>query len=839
MKQYWDIKTQHPDKVVLFRMGDFYEIFYEDATIAAPILNIALTTRNKKESDAPAMCGFPHHSLANYVNRLLENGHKVAICDQVEDPKLAKGLVKRQVTKILTPGMVFDFDQLESSSVRYIVSFDSHYIYFFEASTFENFKIVRDLSSSVDSLKDIVRITSNFDVVELIVFELNEQIKNLFVNYSVGEFGTKDDAGDLRLIAYLKSLNPEWKETYLCVFNERSLYQCLRMNDRVVKQLELFESYQGDNQYTLYSVLNKCTTSVGMRKLKQWIRWPLMDRLNIDRRLDQIEWLQSDLSFLKRFRDVLRSVYDIPRKLAKISQDQAHVFDVKNLISSFGATIEAVDMLQRKTHNLDHWILNDNLSQIHALKEYFEQLVDIFVENPPALIKSGGIFRKGYHAELDKWIEISENASKLVADLECREKNATQITSLKVRYNQVFGYYIEVTNTHLDKVPAHYKRKQTLANAERFYTDELLSLEKDVLQAQTRRGQLEFELFCQIKNHILSLSPQLLMLSDYISVWDSLSSLAWVAIENGYVRPKFSENSDINITLGRHPVVEKFQKSRFVPNSITIKNGELWILTGPNMAGKSTLMRQIGLIQIMGQLGSFVPADQAELPILDGVYTRIGASDFLSEGLSTFMVEMKETSEILEEITPKSLVLIDELGRGTSTYDGMSLAQSVAEYLVQEKPCYCLFATHYHELTNLDQESSKFKNAHLQIIQKELDQFQFTYQLISGAAGKSYGIQVAKLASLPDSIISRAHLIHTHLEGAAKGQSEENVREIKEKKDNNEKLTSNGQIELINEKLLAHEDIRKVLKFDINQLTPLEGLVKLSQVQRKLLDLVN
>lgn len=746
MKQYWDVKNQHPDKIVFFRMGDFFELFYEDAQTAAPLLGITLTSRNKKSQDQTPMCGLPHHSVAGAINKLLRLGLKVALCDQVEDPKLAKGIVKREVTKILTPGMVFDFDTLDATKSNFIVCVYLGEIYFYEVSTFETFKIL------FHNDRELLKILSAFEISEILCLENQiELLKTLKITLTTIDEGLKkgNHGGEI-LTRYLKYLNPQW-QSQRHDFPERVLNSKMQLSLNTIKHLEIFESYRGDEDSSLFHVVNLTKTAAGSRKLKSWLRFPLTEKMSILQRQERIQFFIEKPHVLKKIREVLVYISDIERKLSKVDQSQCLVRDVQGLLLSLLHGEEIIEILQQTGFLLNSFPLQD----LPELKVFCQDKMLQLVEEAPLSLRQGGLFRKNVFADLDEWIELATNSQALVSQMEQRERERTGIGSLKIRYNQVFGYYIEITNTHSDKVPQEYKRKQTLTNAERFYTEELLELEKKVLQAQTRRGELEYQYFEELKTQITQKTSIFLQIAQVIAEIDVYASLAWLALESNYVKPTFKEGGDIQIEMGRHPVVEKVMKERFVPNSLSIGQNHCWLITGPNMAGKSTLMRQVALIQILGQIGSFVPATSCSLPLLESIHTRIGASDNLSEGLSTFMVEMVETAEMLKEATSRSLILLDEIGRGTATYDGLSLAEAIVEYLAEQVKSYTLFATHYHELTAFEGKFLTVKNWHMAISEKN-SRIEFQHLLKPGAAGKSYGIQVAELAGMPIAITEKA-----------------------------------------------------------------------------------
>lgn len=769
MKQYWDIKSLHQDKILFFRMGDFFELFYDDATTAAPLLGITLTQRNKKSEDSTPMCGMPHHSVANPINKLLALGHKVAICDQVEDPKIAKGIVKRAITRILTPGMVYDPDQLNKTESHYICAVDiakPTSMSFVDTTTGESFYYQ---GLTLSEIKNIFQV---LPIAELILNEGDEDLKSHFseVTLTVKKFSR---AGDLpktavTLVEYIDSLSDGKFKSVLRPFEERFLSGRMNLSSNTLKHLEIFETYKGEDKGSLFTAINRTQTSAGARLLKYWMRFPLTDGNEIAHRQKYISAFRNDLYELKTVREILPKMGDVERRLTKITLPQCHGRDLTTLAESVLTGLSVVEVSE-KLFKYSQKIEADKLRYLA------DKILNTIVEDAPLSTKQGGIIQKGISPELDEIIHLSTHAHELIADLEKTEREKTGINSLKVRYNNVFGYYIEITNTHKDKVPDYYQRKQTLTNAERYCTDQLLDIERKVLSAQTRRSELEFVIFENLRQEILANASTFLTLAKATSEIDVYSGLAWLSLEENYCQPQMG-GENLRLMESRHPVVEQFQRerdnlSKFVANNIQILKGECLMLTGPNMAGKSTLMRQVALSAIMAQIGSYVPATQAELPIYDAIYTRIGASDQLTEGLSTFMVEMSETAEMLAKATPKSLLILDEVGRGTATFDGLCLAQSILEYLLNELKTQVLFATHYHELVNLEQRFSNIKNVHMKIHENK-GQIQFLYVLSSGPAGKSYGIQVAELAGLPKDIIKRAQHLLSGFEKDGKASSQ-------------------------------------------------------------------
>ncbi len=822
MKQYWGVKSAHPDKIVLFRMGDFFEMFHEDATTAAPLLGIALTARNKKSGDQTPMCGVPHHSIAGQINKLLEAGKKVAICDQVEDPKLAKGLVKREVTRILTPGMVFDPETLEAHSPNYLMAFDSETLAFMDSTTGECFYyLVRDEKRR----KQLIETLSPVEIVlneasEAQFFVIKPETWAGVVSFHEAFLSDKD-FGPLsarRLLSYAQSMQGEDVIHSLQNFEKRDSDFRMQISANVFRHLEIFNTYKGEKQGTLFAAIDRTRTAGGGRRLKSWLQFPLTDRDRINERLHSVEEWTGKVEALKEVRKVLYNVGDLERRLGKVSQPQSHPRDLRSLSESMSAGLSLFSSLKEFTNKAS---VQESLTQLQ------NRLDQAFVDEIPNNFRDGGFIAKGFHPSLDELIDIATHSQQKVRELEAKEKESTGIQSLKIRYNNVFGFYIEVTNTHKSKVPQQrYQRKQTLTNAERYVTDELNELEKKVITAKTKRADLEFEILQDLKNDIRKNLRSLLTLADQINQLDVFSSLAWLALENSFVKPELLQEGEFRIEGSRHPVVEQMMEKSFIANDIAIDPGQSILLTGPNMAGKSTLMRQVAITSVLAQMGSFVPARKARLPIVDKIFTRIGASDFLTEGLSTFMVEMQETAEMLQEATPQSLVILDEVGRGTSTYDGMSLAQSILEYFLRRLKSYTLFATHYHELTGLETRyPGQLINQHMAISENK-GQIHFRYHLAQGAAQKSYGIQVAKLAGLPKEVIQYANQLLQKLEsGQATSHSSSQMD-----------LWENLAIENKDEpEIPLHSELLESLKeLEIQKLTPLEALNKIAKWQQEL-----
>lgn len=817
MQQYWEIKDQHPDEILLFRMGDFYEIFYEDAIKAAPVIGLTLTSRNKKSGDDTPMCGFPHHSVAGPLQRLLENGFRVAICDQVEDPALAKGLVKRAVTRRLSPGMVFDPDTLDQMQGHYMMSMDEDHLAFLDATTGEAFyyKNDGDLGYYFEAL-NVVEVVlcdkalfQKIDAPPKVCLTLFDKVKN------------PSQPATQTLLDYVRYTQGEEALPHFEKFKYIQRSAFLNISGRVFKHLEVFKNYEGDAQGSLFSAIQRTCTPAGARKLKQWLRNPLVMRDEIERRLDQVTQWKQDYFKLKSLRAILSELGDLERRVVKIASPSCNPKDLLRLGESLN-TVRRLSTLVALDPEHVKKVLDAEDIIVRAIKE-----------EVPALLQAGGFIRKGYKPELDAVLELADETQNLISKMEQAEKQATGISSLKIRYNSVFGFYIEVTKTHSDKVPAHYIRKQTLTQSERYTTEELQGLEEKVLSAKSKKIELELQEFVHLKQILMASAKDFLNLCHHLSELDVLSSFAWLAVERNYTRPCFNTTGEISIQESRHPVVEQSSEVSFKPNTIHIEAGHGLLITGPNMAGKSTIMRQVALTVILAQVGCYVPATEAHLPIFEQIFTRIGASDSLSQGLSTFMVEMTETAELLKNSDSKSLVILDEIGRGTSTYDGLSLAQAILENLLVKK-CTFMFSTHYQELVALDQEFKHLKNVHMGAVRQD-KKIIFQYVLKPGPAEQSYGIDVAKLAGVPASVTERAQTLLKKYESLRKNslgsQISFNMDTMEEaaQTPSEEDAALNG---VSSAKVL--EVIEGVRNYPTHQVTPLEALNEIAKWQKNL-----
>lgn len=795
LKQYLDVKKTHPDKLVLFRMGDFYETFFEDAYTTSKVLNITLTTRNKKDDNPVPLAGFPYHALDNYLDKLIKAGLKVAICEQIEDPKTAIGLVKRDVTEIITPGAILDQNLIKSNDYNYLCSIypnkydDMVGLAFIDISTadfrftelpkhllVDEIKHMQPAEIIVDTIineqwintlleNDIPTITV-YDNWQFTPAEAIQTLKKHFNVNSLESYGAHDKITGATAagaaLAYIQSLYSDTLK-HISSLHYYSLSSFLQLDEVTRRNLELLKSIRyGNKSGSLISILDNTLTPMGSRLLQKWMLNPLLDIQAISERQDIISQLLTKFPYLKELRLKLKDIGDINRLISKIGSQKINPREIMALQSYLIVVKEVSSVLS--SFNSDEFSVWCN--QMDSFDHLIDKIDQAFLERPSLNITEGGIFKRGYHPELDDLLSISHDGKSWIAQLEDDERKKTGISNLKIGYNKVFGYYIEVTTAHKSKVPDYYIAKQTLVNAERFISPRLKEYESKVLSAEERIKNLEYELFKEFRIYLIDHINPLQVLSDTLSMVDAYSSLAFLAHQNNYCKPNFTEERALEIRNGRHPVIEKLLESEeFIPNDISLNNfdNKVAIITGPNMAGKSTYLRQIGLIVIMAQMGSYVPAEYAILPVFDRIFTRVGASDNLAQGQSTFLVEMIETANILHTATDNSLILLDEIGRGTSTFDGLSLAWSIAEYIEKYISAMTLFATHYHELTELENLYSSIKNYNI-VVKEWHDKMIFLRKIERGGADQSYGIQVARLAGIPDKVVNRAKEILRNLE---------------------------------------------------------------------------
>ena len=859
MQQYFSIKEEHKDSILFFRVGDFYEMFFDDAILASRELEITLTGKECGQEERAPMCGVPYHAVDTYVSRLIEKGYKVAICEQLEDPKATKGMVKRDVIRIVTPGTVIESNMLDEKKNNYIMSIFKKGIYFgiaicdistgdfFATQIAENnnFSTLLDEIAKYSPAEIVVNsfLYSSLEEINAIRKRFNSYIDNspdenfvpnneeLLNNYNIecenkpleSLEGFELAAGAITsLLQYLTSTQ-KIKLEHINHINIYNLQKYMSLDITARRNLELLErQYDKGRKGTLLWVLDKTSTSMGGRLIRRWISEPLMDRVNINSRLEAVQDLKDNTILREELQKALKKVYDIERLVGKISYGNSNGREMNSLKASLEQIPEIKELLKQSQAPLII-SLNNNLDDCHDLAKLIN---DAIVDEPPITIKDGGIIKEGYNSLVDEYKKASTEGKTWLLELEQREKEKTGIKNLKIGFNKVFGYYLEVTKSNLGSVPDYYIRKQTLTNGERYITEELNELESKILTAEEKLVGLEYELFLQIRDELAKNIQRLQKTASVIATLDVIASLATVADDMNYVRPIVDNEGEIDIKEGRHPVIEKMIDSgSFVAND-TYLNEEadrLSIITGPNMAGKSTYMRQVALITLMAQIGSFVPASYAKIGIVDKIFTRVGASDDLSMGQSTFMVEMMEVANILREATKNSLIILDEIGRGTSTYDGLSIAWAVVEHITNKEKCGAktLFATHYHELTELENTVEGVKNYSIAVKEKGEDII-FLRKIVKGGTDESYGIHVAKLAGVPQTVVKRSNEILRSLEkkNMLTGQKKENKKQPE------------GQLDFYNYKLaeIAHE----IDKINLNELTPIDALNTLMKMKEKM-----
>ena len=799
MRQYFEIKNEYEDYILFYRLGDFYEMFFDDAVTASRELELTLTARNSGNGEKAPLCGVPYHSAETYIRRLIEKGFKVAICEQTEDPSKAKGLVKREVVKIITPGTITDPDMLRGDRNSYLLS-----LYFDDDHT--GLSYVDLLSGEVRAtyfaghghasmaLNEAIKISPNEVLInddittrghiewlisqDIYVTGLSDryfkksQSEKILTFFGVNSFLSLGVHDTHEIVKSLQGLLEYVMETqkksslqhaYLSVYNESNF---MMLDRSTITNLELFETIRAkEKKGSLLWVIDRTSTPMGARKLRDWMRKPLLDKNSIELRLDLVEALYKSDIYRDDIVNQLKGVYDLERLVSKISFGTLMPKDALAIMSS----LVKVPYIQESLLGINNEKLSTNLQAIRRFDEVTNLIRGTIAEDPKTLLKDGGFIREDYSEQTEELNYIIKNGSGLIMDLESREKEKTGIKTLKVRYNRVFGYYIEVSKSYMDSVPETYIRKQTLANAERYFTEELKDIESKIFSAKDELIALEQEIYADFLTELNNHLDELRKLSDKLGMLDVIVSFAKGARDNGYTRPKIANNESITIEGGRHPVVEKLVKNEhFISNDayIDTDSNQLMVITGPNMAGKSTYLRQVAIITLMAQLGCFVPADEAEIGIVDRIFTRVGASDDLSSGQSTFMVEMSELANILNNSTRKSLVILDEIGRGTSTYDGLSIAWSVIEYLTKpDRKTKTLFATHYHELSELEDAIDGVNNFSI-AVREVGDSIVFLRKIVRGSAMRSYGIEVAKLAGLPKEVIQKAEHILSELENS-------------------------------------------------------------------------
>ena len=850
MKQYFDIKSEYDDSIVLFRMGDFYETFNDDAKITAKILGIVLTKRaNGAAADVP-LAGFPYHSLDNYLYKLVNAGHRVAICEQVEDPKLSKGIVKREVIEVVTPGTITAEQAIDQKANRYLASlhFNKTNVGYaiLDQSTGEFFIGECEKNNISESLRkfaprevivgeSVIYSTEKWYLelkpfvtkIDDWVFTFDQSYRKLIDHFQVKSlkgFGCdsyKDGITSAGAILYHVTESLNGSIDHICHLNPIKNTGIMGLDGFTIRNLEIFKSLSTQGTHgTLIDVLDQTITSGGGRLLKQWMNKPLVDRKKINSRLDIVEVFYNDSDLRDEISKLLKQISDIERILGKINNGKVTPKEINGLCISLEQIPEIQSALKR-SNNKKLVFFNKSFKNTDRI---FNKIIKTLDSDAPSKINQGNVILKGVNKELDELRLLSTGGKKWIADLQTSERKRTGISSLKVGYNKVFGYYLEVTKVHSDKIPDDYIRKQTLVSSERYITPALKDYEERILTADEKINVLESSIFNDLCRYIIN-SARLLQLNALaLSKLDVLLTFGELSKSNKYCRPKLTDKKNINIKDGRHPVVEQLIPSteRFIPNNLDmdIKKNQIHLITGPNMAGKSTYLRQIGLIVYMSHLGCFVPANSAEIGVVDKLFTRVGASDNLAGGESTFLVEMNEAANILNNATDKSLILLDEIGRGTATYDGLSLAYAITEYIHNEKSLRArtLFATHYHELTNLEENLQRLENHHIGV-KEHGDKIIFLRQILPGPGDKSYGIHVAKMAGLPKQVIMRASvLLNSYLDTESADQEHTHVLSADQLS-----VFAEQDIELKNE----------LKEIDLLSLTPLEVISRLDELKKK------
>ncbi|MCY1038207.1 DNA mismatch repair protein MutS [Staphylococcus nepalensis] len=872
MQQYLKIKSQYQDCLLFFRLGDFYEMFYEDAKEASRVLEITLTKRDAKKENPIPMCGVPYHSADGYIETLINNGYKVAICEQMEDPRQTKGMVKREVVRIVTPGTVMDQGGVDEKQNNYILSFVQingvYALSYCDVSTGE--LKVTSFDDNATLINEITTINPNEIVVNAPISEvLKRQIslttETITVLSEISDaqynINTNNDLPLFNATQLLLDYVFHTQKRDLSHIESVVQYEAvdfMKMDFYAKRNLELTESIRlKSKKGTLLWLMDETKTPMGARRLKQWIDRPLIHKNQIESRLDTVTQFIDYFIERDTLREHLNQVYDIERLVGRVSYGNVNARDLiqlKHSISEIPNIKQLLDSLDTKT--------TAQFNALEPLDELLALLENSLKEEPPISVKEGGLFKQGFNETLDEYLEASKNGKSWLAELQTKERQRTGIKSLKISFNKVFGYFIEITRANLhgfDPAAYGYHRKQTLSNAERFITDELKEKEDMILGAEDKAIELEYQLFVQLREQIKTYTERLQKQAKVISELDCLQSFAEIAQKYNYARPSFSENKTLELTNSRHPVVERvMDHNDYVPNDCKLDQDTfIYLITGPNMSGKSTYMRQVAIISIMAQMGAYVPCESATLPVFDQIFTRIGAADDLVSGKSTFMVEMLEAQKALANATENSLIIFDEIGRGTSTYDGLALAQAMIEYVAHTSHAKTLFSTHYHELTALDQSLSCLKNVHVAANEYK-GELIFLHKVKDGAVDDSYGIQVAKLADLPDEVISRAQVIldafeENNIQKQATNEEvnlikngidaqpleddsvEESAMTYKEKvQDDTQSQFEQAAFDLFETPVKQSEVESEIKQLNLSTMTPIEALVKLSELQNQL-----
>ncbi|MDO9537398.1 MAG: DNA mismatch repair protein MutS [Thermoplasmata archaeon] len=859
MKQYKSIKSQYPGTVVFFRMGDFYETFGDDAIITARVLDITLTARGHYKGEKMPLAGIPYHALDTYLHRMVKAGYKVAICEQIEDPKKAKGIVKRDVVRIVSPGTVMEDSMLQGKANNFLLAISKHKSGFglaavdistgeFMATNIEGVsaerqlrnEIVRFMPSECLISPDIgakgIETIMEGDLVCTVTTGTAEQFSKEKAWQTLCEHieDTSGIADSIPSITAAGATLAYLTEMQKCSLSQIKNVKCYEINDFMMldsvtlRNLELFGNIRdGSKTSTLFQLMDRTLTPMGSRTLRNWMAKPLMDLKAVDERLDAVEILFKNRTLKAEAREYLKDVRDLERLLSRSIYGSANARDVAAIKETLAAVNPISETLGAKIPNL----LKNIRQNLDPCQELMDQIGQAIADEPPISVRDGSMIREGYNPELDELRDMARTGGKWMASLEETERARTGIKSLKIKYNKVFGYHIEIPISQSGNVPDNYTRKQTMSNAERFITPELKEKESQILTANERSTALEYEIFCKIRENVSAHSARLQGTAKALGELDALASLAELAALQNYVRPKLEESDTLSIIEGRHPVVESLLSENFIPNDtkLDMKKNRVIILTGPNMAGKSTYMRQIALIVLMAQMGSFVPAKSARLGMVDRIFTRVGAFDDLSRGQSTFMVEMTQVSDILNNATKRSLILLDELGRGTSTFDGLSIAWAVAEYVHSRKVgAKTIFATHYHQLNELEELLDGVVNYNI-AVKEEKDDIIFLRKVIPGSTNRSYGVQVAKLAGMPREVVERAKKLLKEIE-------DQTVVDMTDQKPRKKSKTYTQLVMFQDAIPPIHPLEEEILKLELDHLTPMQALQKLHELKSKMVE---
>jgi DNA mismatch repair protein MutS len=860
MDQYYEIKKNYPGIIMMFRMGDFYELFFDDARVASKILNISLTQRGKLGGYPIPMAGIPHHAASTYVDRITAQGQKVAICEQVEDPKSAKGIVKRAVTQVVSPGMPYDLDKSESESHSYMASTfkteNGYYLILIDYTTGDFFGI------DVESIQDVIEKLQIFKPKELISYlgqwDDNKEMKNFLDKSPILSTHLSEEYFAEKYTAiYIEKLIPTYKRDQIISLHKNilspigalSYYICSTQSLESISHMRPFQmiSFERDMKITYPTLIgleifpktkesykdsilghiDVTKTAMGARKLKTIFQSPLRDLELIQKRLDTVQYLMSDIDTLKDVRSILFEIRDIERIMAKVSTGKVNGPDLINLGNSYIAYIEILAKLKKFPKSVLYSISKDELQNLSGLQDQIALTIN---DKIGATLEKGNLIREGCNTKRDKLSKLSENAAESLLELEAKYRSETGIPNLKIKSNNVAGYFIEISKSHTKKVPEYFVRRQTLVNSERYQSPELADFEKEVLSAKDKLYKLEKKIFDDLILEVKSNAKEILKLANNISMVDVFQSFAWISFQDGFTRPDIKNKKILDIKQGWHPLIKTSIKDQFVNHDLKLdKDVFFGLITGPNMAGKTTVMREMAIIQFLAQVGCYVPAESATVGLTDYIFSRLGASDDIIKGQSTFMVEMSETAEIIRHATENSLIILDEIGRGTSTYDGMSIAWSLVEYFVNNTKALTLFSTHYHELIELVDSLEGSKNLTVKTVNENGD-VQFLYKLIEEGAAQSFGIHVAKLAGLPTEILNRSSQILAQLE------SEHSSNPVTNKGCNLNQLDMFAASPQIVFEDTSHPFLDELETLDPMNMTPIEALLKLQDLKANFLN---